>query len=91
MENVETWQYFVIAGPAFVLGMAVVFFLHREAITALEQMHADEIEDLHRAHYSDKILAEQAHRQEIQMMLSAGSSQDEHTRIIAERLMGGRQ
>ena len=36
MENVEVWQYFVIGGPAFILGAIVSYMLLKDEIEALK-------------------------------------------------------
>lgn len=38
MSNVQLWQYVVIAGPAALVGGAVVWLLCREAMRAMEAM-----------------------------------------------------
>ena len=38
LENVETWQYIVIAGPALILGMVVSYLILKERIRAFEAL-----------------------------------------------------
>lgn len=42
MSNVQLWQYVVIAGPAALVGGAVVWLLCREAMRATEAMALEE-------------------------------------------------
>lgn len=42
MENVKTWQWIVIAGPAFFSGMGCAYLILREQIKELEDMLSEE-------------------------------------------------
>ena len=42
MENVKLWQWFVIAGPALILGMVVSYLILKERIRALEALVMEE-------------------------------------------------
>ena len=38
MENIKVWQWFVIAGPAFLAGCMFTYWICRERIMALKEL-----------------------------------------------------
>lgn len=46
MENVYLWQMVVLLGGGFFAGMGLTLFLYKDAISALEEAHDAELEEV---------------------------------------------